>query len=179
MIASTFSIVVVPSPCTAHCLADVLFNALPTAAVTAATRTISQDRHSLGKEGVEEGHGNCSGNVQFISVHFFLPPFVVGGASAAAAAAVVHCTALAPMATPTIDVDVAYFRFWHVAPLTFRNCPCPCAVSMSPCRPVCLSLSPMLISIESPPLSHSLALQVRLFHVCLGCHLAVVVLGII
>lgn len=84
-----------------------------------------------------------------------------------------HC---ALCTTPTIDVDVAYFRFWHVAPLTFRNCPCavcrvhvpgtlcpslsPCAC---PCRPVplpgtlCLSPVPsMSISIDSLSLASRL-----------------------
>lgn len=133
LIASTFSIVV----------ADVLFNALPTAAVTSTTRTTacrpttvscphtqhscqfpvdsSTDRQSDSptvRQLPVVGHGNCSGNVQFISVHFFLPPF--------------WRRAVVQRATPTIDVDVAYFRFWHVAPLTFRNCPCPCSCP-SPC----------------------------------------------
>lgn len=54
--------------------------------------------------------------------------------------------------------------------------PCPCrpvARFACPCRPCSFPLSLPL------SLTLSLALQVRLFHVCLGCHLAVVVLGII
>jgi len=93
LIAGTFSIVG----------ADVLFNALPATA-------------RPGKK--EPGHGNCSGNVQFISVHFFLPPFGLWKSGCDVGVGV------APL--PTIDVDVAYFRFWHVATLTFGNCPCLC-----------------------------------------------------
>lgn len=138
MIASTFSIVVRPLspaplqlllPCTAHCQPDVLFNALPTAAVTATTRTISQDRHSVGRGRGMEIAQETYNLFQFISFchHLLLvAPLLL---------LLQLCIALPspPSATPTIDVDVAYFRFWHVAPLTFRNCPCPCAVSMSPC----------------------------------------------
>lgn len=146
MIASTFSIVVAPllppaQPCPAlhpAWLPDVLFNALPTAAVTATTRTISLDSRCNGQCVWGGGRGSSRGwGMEIAQETYNLFQFISFCHHSLLLWRRQHTVLCAPR--PQLMLMLPTFDFGMSRRSRFAIVRAPCVVSMSraPCAPLC------------------------------------------